>query len=93
MELTLLTRAYCHLCDEMLAALRPIAASHAARLHVVDVDADPALEAAWGELVPILFAGAPGAGEELCRYCLDRARVIEALAPSRTNSDRSRAAG
>ena len=93
MKLTLLTRAYCHLCDEMLAAIRPIAASHAAPLDVVDVDGDPALEAAYGELVPVLFAGAPATGEELSRYRLDRARVLEALADSPANLDRSRAAG
>ena len=91
--LTLLVRAYCHLCDEMLAALRPIAAAHAAALEVVDVDADPALEAAYGELVPVLFAGGPGTGEELCRYRLDRVRVLEALAGSRSNVDPGRATG
>ena len=92
--LTLLTRAYCHLCDEMLAAVRPIAASHAVPLEIVDVDADPGLEAAYGELVPVLFAGAPAAGQELCRYRLDRARVLAALAGLRTkNAGRSRATG
>ena len=88
MTLTLLTRAYCHLCDELLAAVRPIAASHGAALEVVDVDADPGLEAAYGELVPVLFAGAPAPGAELCRYRLDRARVLEALAAPRANADR-----
>jgi len=91
MTLTLLTRAYCHLCDEMLAAVRPIAASHAASIEVLDVDADAALEAAYGEFVPVLFAGAPGRGEELCRYRLDRARVVEALEGSPTSAARSRA--
>ncbi len=62
MTLTLLSRAYCHLCDEMLAALRPIADAHGASIHVVDVDADPALEAAYGDDVPVLFAGDPGDG-------------------------------
>ena len=89
--LTLLTRAYCHLCDEMLAAVRAIAASHAATIEVVDVDADVALEAAYGELVPVLFAGAPAKGDELCRYRLDRARVLEALAGSQTSGDHGRA--
>ena len=48
--MTLLTRAYCHLCDEMLAAVRPLAAARGATVAVVDVDADPALERAFGEL-------------------------------------------
>jgi len=92
-KLTLLMRAYCHLCDEMLAAIRPIAASRAASLEVVDVDADPALEEAYGERVPVLFAGSPGAGTELCHHRLDRARVLEALAGLPPTADRSRVRG
>ncbi len=63
--LTLLIRAYCHLCDEMRSAL----AVHAAGVPVdeLDVDADPALEARWGALVPVLLAD----GRELCHYRLD----------------------
>ena len=79
-ELTLLSRAYCHLCDDMAAALAPIAAAHRARVVVVDVDADPALEAAFGERVPVLFLGPPAAGAELCHFRLDAARVAAALA-------------
>jgi len=30
--------------------------------------------------VPVLFAGAPSSGNELCRYRLDAARVAAALA-------------
>lgn len=87
MTLTLLTRAYCHLCDEMLAALRPVAAENAASIAVVDVDADLALEAEYGDHVPVLFAGAPGEGTELCRRRFDRARVVAALAASGPASD------
>ncbi len=68
LKLTLLTRAYCHLCDEMLAAVRPLAAARGATVAVVDVDADPTLERAYGELVPVLFAGDPETGIELCHY-------------------------
>lgn len=81
-ELTLLARAYCHLCDDMLAALAPLAAARGATVNVIDVDAPgrEGLEAAWGECVPILFAGAPAPGNELCRYRLDAARVESVLA-------------
>jgi hypothetical protein len=80
MELTLLGRGYCHLCDEMAAALAPIAAAGGATVTVVDVDADPALEAAYGERVPVLLLGPPGTGIELCHFRLDAARVRAALA-------------
>jgi len=77
--LTLLHRAYCHLCDEMLDALRPIAAAHGVTVTIVDVDAHAELESAWGDSVPALFLGAPAPGALLCRYRLDAARVAEAL--------------
>jgi len=80
MRLTLLSRAYCHLCDEMLAALVPLAGD--TPIDVVDVDAPEhaGLEAMFGDAVPVLFAGAPSPARELCRYRLDVARVTAALA-------------
>ncbi len=80
MQLTLLVRAYCHLCDEMDAALAPLAAAHGARVAAIDVDSDPALDAAYGERVPVLFLGAPGSGTELCHLRFDAPRVAAALA-------------
>jgi glutaredoxin len=71
-RLTLLIRAYCHLCDDMRAAL----AEHVPDLAVleIDVDADPALEARWGALVPVLLAD----GQEVCHYRLDT-RALDAI--------------
>jgi hypothetical protein len=80
LTLTLLGRAYCHLCDEMLDALRPLAVRHGAAITVVDVDTEPALEQAFGDRVPVLFAGDPAGGTELCHFRLDRARVEAVLA-------------
>jgi len=45
-------------------------------IDVVDVDADPALEAKYDELVPVL---ADAEGGELCHYFLDAAKVREYL--------------
>ena len=83
--LTLLVRAYCHLCDEMEAALRPLARAHGATVEVIDVDAagNAALEAAWGDRVPALFAGPPASGSLLCELRLDPARVVTALGAGR----------
>ncbi len=79
--LTLLVRAYCHLCDEMLAAVQPVAAAHGLTLEVVDIDepGNAALESTWGDRVPVLFAGQPQSGTALCHYHFDRARVEQAL--------------
>ena len=80
MQLTLLTRAYCHLCDDMASALAPLAARHHAQVVQIDVDAHPALEAAHGDRVPVLFLGSAEAGVELCHYHLDASRVAQVLA-------------
>ena len=87
MTLTLLSRAYCHLCDEMLDAVRPLAAARGMAVRVVDVDADPALEAEYGDRVPVLFVGEPRAGGEVCHHRFDRERFDAALATSTARRD------
>jgi Glutaredoxin-like domain (DUF836) len=77
--LTLLGRAYCSLCDEMREALTPIAARHGANVVELDVDADAVLEEAYGDLVPVLLAGAWGNTREICHHRLDVAAVEQAL--------------
>jgi len=78
--LTLLSRAYCHLCDDMRVALEPIARRHGAEVVEIDVDADPALDAHYGERVPVLLLGTVLDGTELCHYHLAAAEVDAALA-------------
>jgi len=74
-ELTLVSRSYCHLCHDMEAAVVPLVAELGATLRIVDVDADPELEAKYDELVPVLLLGE----DELCHYFLDAAKVREVL--------------
>jgi len=76
---TLYSRSYCHLCDDLLDALRALQ-DGAVRFEiaVIDVDADAALVARFDELVPVLF-GDP-AQPELCHYFLDEAAVRAYLA-------------
>ena len=76
MRLTLLTRAYCHLCDEMRAEVIPLAAAAAVPLDEIDVESDPALEARWGDRVPVLLGGE----RELFHYRADRAALAAYLA-------------
>ncbi len=70
-RLTLYGRSYCHLCDEMLAALEPMRAEFGLAIDVVDVDGDAALEQRFGDLIPVLMH----AGVELCHYHLDAPKV------------------
>jgi thiol-disulfide isomerase/thioredoxin len=67
-RLTLYGRSYCHLCDDMVKALEGLRDSLGFSLHVADVDEDPDLEAAYGELVPVLV---DAQGREICHYFLD----------------------
>ncbi len=75
MTLTLISRAYCHLCHDMEAEIRPIAQEFGWRLEILDVDADPVLEACYDERVPVLLH----AGRELCHYFLDAVKVRDYL--------------
>jgi hypothetical protein len=74
-QLVLYGRAWCHLCEEMRAAVEPLAAASGARVEVIDVDSDPTLQARYDELVPVLVCD----GVELCHYHLDETRVRVAL--------------
>ena len=78
-KLTLISREYCHLCHEMELALPPLTIEYGVELDVLDVDADPELEARYNEWVPVLLHE----GTELCHHVLDIARVREYLSQIR----------
>lgn len=78
-ELTLISRSYCHLCHDMEVALAALRSELDISLTVLDVDADPALEAKFDELVPVLLHGEV----ELCHYFLDEPKTREYLAEIR----------
>ena len=74
-RLTVYSRTYCHLCEEMIAALRQMQADFDFELEIVDVDSAPELERRYGEKVPVLACG----GDEICHYRLEPAVVAEYL--------------
>lgn len=78
-KLTLISRGYCHLCHDMELALAPLAAEFGVDVEILDVDADPALEALYNELVPVLLHE----GNELCHYFLDTSKVRDCLSKIR----------
>ena len=59
----------------MEVALSPLVSEFGARVDIIDVDADPQLEALYNELVPVLLHE----GKELCHYFLDEAKVRDCL--------------
>lgn len=74
--LTVLSREYCHLCHDMIAALKEVQQSKMFEFKVIDVDENPEWEEKYGELVPVLLAG----DEEICHYYLDNAALNDYLA-------------
>ena len=76
---TLYSRTYCHLCDDMLAALLALQTGTLRfSVDVIDVDAVPALVERFDELVPVLYGRLDQ--PELCHYFLDEAAVRGYLA-------------
>ena len=78
-KLTLISRAYCHLCQDMELALLPLMEEFGVDVEVLDVDADPELEALYDELVPVLLHEE----SELCHYFLDVIKVRDYLSKIR----------
>ena len=65
--LTVLSRSYCHLCEDMIAALKQFQGRYRFAIDVVDIDKHPQLEEKWGDKVPVLLDGE----RELCHHFLD----------------------
>jgi predicted thioredoxin/glutaredoxin len=72
-EIVLVTRQGCHLCDEALAALRSLGIEPELR----DVDADEDLFACYDWRVPVVLA----AGRVVAEGRIDQERLREALQP------------
>ena len=66
--MTLFGRQGCHLCDAMLAALKPCLVAGKVTLQMVDVDGEPDLKARFDTEVPLLFEGEL----EICRHQFNR---------------------
>ncbi len=73
--ITMLGRPECHLCDEALAELRPLAEAAGARIDVVDIERDDALLKAHLERIPVILVD----GRELCHFFVDADAVGAAL--------------
>jgi len=77
--LTLFGRSYCHLCDDMIAALAPLRSELGFALEVIDVDSDQVMARRFDTLVPVLMHG----DTELCHYHLEVGKVRAYLAKIR----------
>ena len=77
--LTVYSRNYCHLCEEMIGALRHLQGLVRFDMTIVDVDAHPELEQRHGDKVPVLMHGE----RELCHFRLETSAVTAYLAKIR----------
>ena len=75
MGLILYVRRDCHLCEEMLVALRAMQAEHAFELEIIDVDTDDSLVRRYNEKVPVLAHD----GTVICHHRLDRSALTAYL--------------
>ncbi|HEV7392048.1 MAG TPA: glutaredoxin family protein [Burkholderiales bacterium] len=73
--LTVYSRSYCHLCDDLISGLRKLQARSHFEIAIVDVDCDAALEERYGYDVPVLVHG----DRELCRHRLNESLVTDYL--------------
>lgn len=74
-RLTLLSRTYCHLCEDMAEAVAPLLDIYGLAMDILDVDEYPDLEVRYGAFVPVLLAG----DVELSRFHLDIGKVRDYL--------------
>ena len=75
MQLTLYTRAGCHMCEEMKAQLQPLVREFGLALREVDVDTDAELKTRFGEEVPVLFLD----DRKVAKYHVDVGRLRRTL--------------
>jgi glutaredoxin len=81
LDVTLYTRAGCHLCEEAKAVMAPLLAEFGATLREVDVDSDPALRARYGNDVPVIFLGRRKAAKHRVDAAQFRRRLQQAAQP------------
>ena len=74
-DVTLYTRAGCHLCDEVKATLLHARTRAAFTLHEIDIDTDPALRARYDHEVPVVEID----GRKAFKYSLTEADFLRVL--------------
>lgn len=75
-RVTLVTRAHCHLCEDVRPIVESVCADLGARWREVDVDSDPGLLAAYADLVPVVLVD----GREVAHWFLSEKQLRAALA-------------
>ncbi len=74
--ITVYVRPGCHLCDDALAVLEPLAREAGARLETIDIESDDVLHRRYLERIPVTCLD----GEELSDFFVDEADLRTRLA-------------
>lgn len=85
MEVTLYTRAGCHLCEAAKAQMAPLLEEFGAVLREVDIDADPQLRAQFDFDVPVIFLG----GKKIAKHRINLEQFKRQLAAARGEMNRT----
>lgn len=74
MKLTVVSRSYCYLCDDLMAALSSAQRRHQIQLEmeIIDIDLRPDLKAQYGGKVPVLMDGK----SEICHHFFDEGAFL-----------------
>jgi len=73
--LTLLTRAGCHLCEEMKRVIVTVQRTHPLTLREVDIMTQPELERRFGTEIPVLLHGI----NVIARHRITPSQLVEKL--------------
>ncbi len=79
-ELRLLSRPGCHLCEEMRAEVDRVLADDPHAWEVVDVDSDDELARRWGDTIPVLFVNGRFFAKVRVPRLAARSRLLRAAA-------------
>ena len=78
-KLTVLSRSYCYLCDDLIAALNSAQRRNQMQLEteIIDIDLRPELEAQYGDKVPVLMVQET----EICHHYFDESAFLSYCMP------------
>ena len=72
-QVDIYSRPGCHLCDEAKEVIDRVRKRHGFTLRVINIEGDPALEAAYGTEIPVVFIN----GSKAFKYRVDEREMEE----------------
>ena len=70
-QIDIYSRPGCHLCDDAKAVIERVQNRFFFTLHIINIEADPALEKEYGSQIPVVFIN----GNKAFKYHVDEAEL------------------